>query len=329
MKAEGIKICHTVGWKEPDDYLSFLKEIGLNWVCLGLGDFNGKKPTYEVIRGIKERLQGFGLEIYSAWYYAYRSHDIQLGRSGRDEEIANYNEFIRSIGKLGISVSPFDFHPGNTYTTEMVKTIRGYLAREFNLHLFRNEIEEMKFDKNYSSEEIFDNYRYFINRVLPVAEESGVKLALHPDDPPISQMNGVERIFYNSDGFKRAEEVVKGSEYWGLRFCVGTWAEGGEDMGKDVFEMIKHYGGRGKIFEVHFRNVSSTLPVFHETLLDDGYLDMYLVIKALREINYDGVIFPDHIPHLTGDDEKQRAGLAYLVAYMRSLLNRANEEQKK
>ena len=97
-------------------------------------------------------------------------------------------------------------------------------------------------------------------------------------------------------------------------------------MVKDVFEMIKDFGQRGKIFEVHFRNVSSTLPVFHETLLGDGYLDMHRVLKALWDVGYDGSLLPDHIPLLSGDDEKKRAGLAYLVAYMNALLRRVKEE---
>ena len=100
------------------------------------------------------------------------------------------------------------------------------------------------------------NYTYFIKAVLPVAEKADVRLALHPDDPPLPMMNGVAKLFTHYDGIKRADEIAGGSKYWGLTLCVGTWSEGGDKMGKDVFGMIQDFGTRGKIFAVHFRNVS-------------------------------------------------------------------------
>jgi mannonate dehydratase len=322
----GIKICHTVNWDEPDDYLRFLKQIGLRWVCLGLGEFDSMEPSYDALEKIQKRFNVFGLNIYSASYLLYRSLDIQLGRTGRDDAIEKYCRFIRSIGRLGIPVAPYDFHPANTYTTAMIETNRGYVARQFNLNVFRSKVEEQRYEREYSEEEMWANYTYFIERVLPVAEEVNVKLALHPDDPPLPLMNGVSKLFVDFSGYERAEKISRGSSNWGLRFCVGTWAEGGEAMGKDVFGMIRDFGQRGKLLEVHFRNVSSTLPVFHETLLDDGYLSMYKVMKTLWDVNFDGTLLPDHIPLLSGDDEKKRAGLAYLIAYMNALLRQVKEE---
>jgi mannonate dehydratase len=139
-------------------------------------------------------------------------------------------------------------------------------------------------------------------------------------------MNGVAKIFTHFDGYRRAEEVAAGSRHWGLLLCVGTWSEGGDRMGKNVFEMIRHFGKRGKIFAIHFRNVSSPLPHFYETFPDDGYLDMYQVMKTLREVRFNGSAIPDHIPQLAGDKGLQRAGAAYCISYMRALLRRANEE---
>ena len=158
--------------------------------------------------------------------------------------------------------------------------------------------------------------------VLPVAEQAGVQLALHPDDPPLAKMNGVAKLFTNYDGYRRAEQIAGGSPNWGLTFCVGTWAEGGTQMGKDVFEMIRDFGGRGKIFEVHFRNVSGPLPRFVEAFPDDGYLDMYRVMRTLREVKFTGAAEPDHVPKLAGDTGILRAGTAYCLIYMRTLLQR-------
>jgi mannonate dehydratase len=97
-------------------------------------------------------------------------------------------------------------------------------------------------------------------------------------------------------------------------------------MGRDVFQMIRDFGGRGQIFEVHFRNVTAPLPHFIETFPDDGYMDMYQVMKVLRTVRFNGAIEPDHVPRLAGDSGLLRAGTAYCIAYMRALLRRANEE---
>ena len=120
------------------------------------------------------------------------------------------------------------------------------------------------------------------------------------------------------------DEIAGHSKHWDSPSCR-TWLEGGDKMGKDVFGMIKDFGARGKIFAVHFRNVSSPMPKFHETLQDDGYLDMYQVMKALREVKCQASLIPDHYPGLVGDT-KRRIAEAYSIAYMRALLRRANEE---
>ncbi|MEX2262184.1 MAG: mannonate dehydratase [Bryobacteraceae bacterium] len=305
-----------------DDDLLFLKQIGMRWVHAEFG----KDAPHEAIKGTQERLARFGIKIYCGVMDAYRSLKIQLGQPGRDQEIERFQTFIRDLGRLGVPVAKIDFHPGNTYTTKQIETPRGYTAREFSVDDFRKNTEKQLYEREYSAEDIWANYSYFIKAVLPVAEKAGVKLALHPDDPPLAMMNGVAKVFVHYDGIKRADQIAAGSKHFGLTFCVGTWSEGGDKMGKDVFGMIQDFGGRGKIFTVHFRNVSSPLPRFHETFQDDGYLDMYKVMKALRQVRFSGSIVPDHIPQLNGDDRFRRAGHAYCIAYMRALLRRANEE---
>jgi mannonate dehydratase len=182
------------------------------------------------------------------------------------------------------------------------------------------------FDRDYSAQEIWANYAYFLDAVLPVAEKAGIKLAHHPDDPPISPMNGVAKVFINYAGYKHAEDLVsKGSMNWGLCLCLGTWLEGGDTMGKDAASMIRDFGGRGKIFTVHFRNVSSPLPKFHETFQDDGYQDMYLLMKALREVRSSASLIPDHYPGIVSD-ANLRIDNAYMVSTMRQMLRRAYEE---
>ena len=317
-----VKLTHRVSARISDDDLLFLKQIGLRWARVEFGD---GATTLDSIRQTQQRFARFGMKIYSGVHYSYRNAKVQLGQPGRDQYIEEYRNFIRDLGRLAIPVASYDFHPGNTYTTAMVER-RGYTAREFKLADFREKVEKRMFDREYTVDEMWTNYTYFMKATLPAAEEAHVTMALHPDDPPVAKMNGVAKLFTHYDGYHRAEQISNGSRWWGLTFCVGTWSEGGDKMGKNVFEMIKDFGGRGKIFEVHFRNVSSPMPHFVETFPDDGYMDMYQVMKALREVHFPGAAEPDHVPKLTGDTGLLRAGTAYCIAYMRSLLRRANAE---
>jgi mannonate dehydratase len=318
-----IKLAHRVSSTLGPDDLLFLKQIGLRWARV---EFTAADSAdLDAMAAVQQKFAQFGIRIFSGVHNAYRSLKIQLGEPGRDKDIDTYRAFLRNLGKLGIPAANYDFHPGNTYTTATVER-RGYRTREFNLDDFRTKIEKPRFDREYTADDIWAAYTYFIKAVLPVAEEANVKMGLHPDDPPIAKMNGVAKVFTHYQGYRRAEEIAGKSRHWGLTFCVGTWAEGGDKMGKDVFEMIRDFGGRGKIVDVHFRNVSSPLPHFVETFPDDGYLDLSNVMRTFREVGFNGAIVPDHVPQLAGDKGMRPAGTAYCIAAMRTMLRRANEE---
>jgi mannonate dehydratase len=316
------KPAHIVRWNAPDADLLFCRQIGLRWVRVLCADLD---PSVDALRGVQQRLADHGLRIWSAVHGASRSLRIQLGQAGRDEDIETYRTLLRSLGTLGIPIAAYDFHPGNTFTTARV-AYHGYQVREFDLDVFRAQAEEMRFGRQIAADEMWANYRYFLHAVLPVAEEAGVMLALHPDDPPLAQMNGVAKLFYHVDGYRRALQIAKGSRSWGINLCVGTWAEGGAQMGQSILGMIEEFGRPGRIGDVHYRNVSAALPHFLETLPDDGYVDMLDVMRALHRVGYRGAIYPDHIPQLSGDDPFRRGGLAYAVAHMRTVLRQVNAE---
>jgi mannonate dehydratase len=316
-----IKIMREINARlVTDDDLLFLKQIGVRWARL---QFGAEEVPFGLIREAQERCGLYGLRVYSAVQTSYQSPAIQLGLPGRDKDIEAYRGFVRNLGRAGIPVASYDFHPGNTYQTATTE-YHGYTTREFDLDLFRAKLEKPRYDREFTADDVWAAYAYFLKAVLPVAEEAGVRLALHPDDPPVARMNGVTRIFNTYEGFRRAEEIAS-SPNWGILFCVGTWSEAGAGAGKSVVEMIRGFGSRGRILEVHFRNVSSPLPRFHETFPDDGYVDMYPVMKALREVRFNGGLGADHIPALVGD-ESRRAGAAYCLAYIKALLRRANQD---
>ncbi len=323
-----IKLCRRLPPDLSDQDMLFLRQIGLTWARV---EFRAESSSLDDMVWAQRRYQQYGMRIHSAVNPAYRQIDLQLGRPGRDKYIEEYNQFLRNCGKLGIPVASYDFHPANTYTTAIVETRRGYKAREFRLDDFRNRVEKQKFDREYPVEEIWGHYEYFMKATLPVAAEADVRMSLHPDDPPLAMMNGVGKMFVHYDGYARAERISNaiegpGSPHWGLTFCVGTWSEGGDQMGKDVFEMIADFGGRGKLCEIHYRAVSSPLPNFVETYPDEGYLDLYEVMKSLRKVKFSGAVMPDHVPALAGDSGINRSGTAYCIAWMRAMLARANAE---
>jgi len=156
-----------------------------------------------------------------------------------------------------------------------------------------------------------------------VAEEAKVRVGIHPDDPPVPVLAGVPRcIFGNFEGYKRAMAIAN-SPNVGICLCCGTWLEGGKKLtGKDPEEMIRFFGA-SKIWKIHFRNVSAPLPHFVETFMDNGYYDMWKIMKALRDVNFDGIVILDHSPMMVGGNYTQTA-LGF--AYMKALLNRANAE---
>jgi mannonate dehydratase len=175
----------------------------------------------------------------------------------------------------------------------------------------------------YTEAELWDNYEYFISRVAPVAVENDVRIGIHPDDPPVPMLAGVPRcIFGTFEGYKKALEIAN-SSHVGVCFCVGTWLEGGDLMGADVVTAIKYFGELGKIWKVHFRNMSAPLPHFVETFVDNGYYDMYAAMRALREVNFDGIVIGDHFPQMAGGP---RVAVAYTVAWIRAMIDRANAE---
>lgn len=318
------KIATLVNAGADDDQFLFLQQIGVRWVHVQFP----LNADFDLVKNTQDRLARYGIRIHQGIIDHYRSTRIQLGQPGRDADIEKFQAFIQSLGRLGVYCTKIDFHPGNTYTTRQITTERGYKVREYDVNDFHKEVEKQMYGRVYTADDIWANYTYFIKAVLPVAEKADVRLALHPDDPPTAasaMMNGVAKIFVDYDGYKRADEVAGHSPYWGLTFCVGTWSEGGTRMGKDVFGMIDDFGARGKIFAVHFRNVSSPLPRFHETFQDDGYMDMYQVMRAFRKVKCTASLIPDHYPSIV-NDPGHRIADTYSITYMRALLRRANEE---
>ena len=324
----GIKIAAQMSPEPTEDSLAFVKQMGVEYAVLWTHAGNA---SYDYFASRRELFEQAGLKIYGFGNSNVHNQDaLVLNLPNRDDKIEEYKRHIRNLGKAGIPYTTYAHMANGIWSTAPEKTRGGARARGFDL----DKAEEghwggktyrmpLTHGRKYTEEEIWDNYTYFIKSVVPVAEEAGVMIGIHPDDPPVPELGGVPRCIFSSfDGYKRALEIAD-SPNVGMCLCVGCWLEGGELMGRDVLETIHYFGERNKIFKVHFRNIDKPLPHFVETFLDNGYMDMYEVMKALREVNFNGVAIPDHIPGMAGGSG---VSTAYTIGYMKALLQRANEE---
>lgn len=324
----GIKVTAQMSPEPSEEDLQFAKQMGVEYVVLWT---DGEHANYDYFVSRRKLFENAGLKIYGFGNSDVHNQDaIVLNLSNRDEKIEQYKRYIRDLGKAGIPYTTYAHMGNGIWSTEREQTRGGASARGFDL----SKAEEghwggrkfkmpLSHGREYSKQEIWDNFTHFIKEVAPVAEEAGVMIGIHPDDPPVPELAGIPRCIFSSfEGYKRAFEIAD-SPNVGMCLCVGCWLEGGELMGKDVLESIRYFGEHGKIFKVHLRNVDQPLPHFVETFVDNGYMDMYKVMKTLREVNFNGVAIPDHVPSMAGD---RRVGTAYTIAYMNALVTRANEE---
>lgn len=326
----GIKLCAQSSANPADEQLLFLKQIGAEYVSVA------STPDLRTADGfarIKKRYADAGITVWNIGNSdIHNMPEVTLNLPGRDEKIEQYKQYLRNLAKVGIRYTTYA-HMGNGIWSSGRAQVRGASAREFDLSSpdkkgvwgGKSWKEPLSHGRVFTKDEIWENYTHFIKQVVPVAEEAGIRIGIHPDDPPVPVLAGVPRcIFSNFEGYKRALEIAN-SPSVGICLCCGTWLEGGRQLtGKDPDEMIRYFGAQ-KIWKIHFRNVSAPLPHFVETFMDDGYYDMYKIMKALRDVHFDGIVILDHSPRLVGGNYAQTA---YGFAYMKALLNRANAEAK-
>jgi mannonate dehydratase len=321
---EGVKIAAQVSPEASPEHLAFLRQMGVEHAVLWT-DATKSSAAYYADR--KRAFAEAGLDVYGFGNADVHNQDaIVLGLPNREAKVEEYLAHLRALGAAGIPYTTYAHMPNGIWSTDREETRGGAPARAFNQatatcgHWHGREFPlPLTNEREYSEDEVWDHYTYFIQKAARVAEEQGVFIGIHPDDPPIARMGGVPRIFSTFESYKQALAIAD-SPNVGVCLCVGCWLEGGELWGTDAVSAIRHFAGEGKLFKVHFRNVDAPLPHFVETFVDDGYGDMYAIMRTLVEVGFRGVAIPDHIPQM-GDDP--RLGTAFTIGYMKALLDRA------
>lgn len=312
----------TIGARSfSEETFLFAEQLGVTHLKVNSGAFMDEHQRGPVQRPkllkVKERAEAHGLQIGVALLPqgAGTQHwNIRLGRPEREQEIEDVCRSIEILGQEGIPVVEYVFNLTAVWGSESRPSARGgALTRHFDYDKAKQAPPEPGLEA--SAEEVWERITYFLERVVPVAEEAGVKLACHPDDPPVPTLKGETRVLGSFEGMKRLIETVP-SEANGLNFCQGTVAE----MGVDVIETIRYFGSRGKIHHVHFRNVRGSIPRFDETFIDGGDVDMLEAMRTYKEVGYTGTIMPDHAPRVVGDVPGVSQGRAFALGYMKALM---------
>lgn len=326
----------------------FAKQAGANYVvahipallpkadapagCWGVTDPTLPYWTYEDLRDLRAAANAEGVDIAALENFPVPHwHDVLLDGPRKQEQLQNLKISIRNLGKAGIPVMGYNFSLAGVWGRVRGPFGRGgaesigYLAEQAPPQepIPNGMVWNTVYDKAapagsigpVSEEQLWQRLSDFLTEIVPVAEEAGVRLAAHPDDPPLPTLRQTPRLVYTPDRYQRLLDIVP-SHYNALEFCQGTIAEMATG---DVYEAIDTYSAQGKIAYVHFRNVVGKVPNYTESFVDDGDVDMIKSLRIYHKNGYDGVIIPDHTPRLNCADG-WHAGMAYALGWMRAVI---------
>ncbi len=303
-----------------------VKQLGVNHIAMGGPKIPWKESQ---IRALVEGLRAGGLTLANLMISGFTN--TIYGRPGRDAEIQMVQQSIRAAGAAGVPVVEYNFYAHRIvegYYAETGRAGAGMTAFDYDRV---KDLPPLPAEGAHKLEEMWANIGYFLKAVVPVAEQSGVRLALHPNDPPAPLSRGSEQIMGYLAGWKRLIEIVP-SKSNGITFDCGVTRE----LGEDPVEVCRYFGSRDRINHVHFRNVRVQKPreKYTEVFIDEGQVDMFAVMKELVRQRYPRLIYPEHPRGLDIDREVtdfksyypgggSYVGYTFNVGYTRAMLQAA------
>ncbi|MDP9324225.1 MAG: mannonate dehydratase [Acidobacteriota bacterium] len=312
-----------------DEVLGILAALGVAHICSRLpSERLDDQWSADGLMRLRERVERFGitldmvpLPMSSNAIARAENPNILLGKSPeRDREIDDICQMIRNAGRAGI--------PSLKYNLTLLGVVRtantpGRGGARYSTFVYDEARQEPPLTEAgaVGADAYWERITYFLERVIPVAAEYKVRMACHPQDPGMPRgkgFRGVETVLGSVDGLKRFI-TISPSAYHGLNFCQGTVSEMLAKPGEEIYDVIRYFGSRGKIFNVHFRNIRGGFLRFQETFIDDGDVDMLKAMRAYKEVGFDGMMMPDHVPAIAGDTKGAQA-FAYAFGYIQALI---------
>jgi mannonate dehydratase len=310
------------------------------WAQLGVVNICSDPPgdphswTRDDLQRHKDKVNSYGIELdmvqiplSSTTLNTSQSPHVMLGKSPeRDREIDSIQNIIRMCGEVGIPAVKYNMNIIGIPRSEREEG-RGGASNSTFRWAKMNPDNPKTIAGDVTVDEFWERINYFLERTVPVAESSKVRMACHPHDPytPDGYM-GVTRVLGTIEGLKKFV-MMHESNYHGLNFCQGTVTEMLDDPGAEIADVIRWFGSRNKIFNVHFRNIRGHKLDFMESFPDEGSIDFSEIIKVYQEVGYKYMLMPDHVPWISGDDA-QGTAFAFCYGYISALLQGINEPRK-
>ncbi len=316
--------------------LRALAAFGVKNICSGqIGPATDEAAwSVDGLTRLRKHVESFGIKLdcvplpLSSRYITKAEHpEILLAKDPeRDRTLERLRTMIRNCGKAGIPMAKYNLTFIGVVRTERTVGRGGASLSAFDFA--KSKQEPPLTEAGRITDEIYwDRIGYFLKKLVPVAEEAKVKLACHPQDPgmpPGTGWRGVNTVLGTPDGLRRFVETEP-SAYHGLNFCQGTVSEMLVKPGEQIYDVIRDFGRRRKMFIVHFRNIRGGYLKFEETFPDEGDVDMPRALRVYREVGYDGMVMPDHVPQIEGDPGGQKA-FAFCFGYIQALLQQLRTE---
>lgn len=331
------KVLMKVGTQHDssDDVLPILAAFGVNHICSRLPSARfDENWSVEGLSRLRERVEAAGvaldmvpLPMSSNPVARAENPAILLGKApDRDREIDGICQMIRNTSRARIPALKYNLTLLGVVRTESTP---GRGGARYSTFAYADAKQDPPLTEAgmVGADEYWERITYFLERVIPVAAEYKIRMACHPQDPGMPKgkgFRGVETVLGSVDGLKRFVDIAA-SPYHGLNFCQGTVSEMLDRPGKQIFDVIRYFGTRKKIFNVHFRNIRGGFLRFQETFIDDGDVDMLAALRVYKEVGYDGMVMPDHVPTIAGDARGAQA-FAFTFGYIKALLAAVSTE---
>lgn len=285
--------------------------------------------TVDELQALRREVEAAGLTLAAVENFdPAHWHDILLDGPKRGAHIENVKQIVRNLGAAGIPIMGYNFSlagvagrvtgpfaRGGAVSVGMDGPCDTPIPLGMVWNMVYNPDAPAGTQPVITHEELWRRLKSFLDEVLPVAEEAGVRLAAHPDDPPLPTLRGQPRLVYQPHHYQKLIDLNP-SPASALEFCIGSLAEMTEG---DIYDTVDRYSAQQRLGYIHFRNVRGKVPSYQETFIDDGDVDMIRVLKILAANRFEGVLIPDHTPQMNCA-APWHVGMAYTLGYMRAAM---------